>query len=79
MEMSLNIRPKNCYEHALQFRQSLQIRQQHSRGIIELNYSLISTVAVNEKFPFRFCWTQTTFALPLSRICVAFPLAFCVR
>ena len=40
MEMSLNIRPKNCYEHALQFRQSLQIRQQHPRGIIELNCSL---------------------------------------
>ena len=40
MEMSLNIRPKNCYDHALQFCQSLQIRQQHPRGIIELNCRL---------------------------------------
>ena len=38
--MSLNIRPKNCYEHRLQFRQNIQNRQQHPRGIIELNGSL---------------------------------------
>ena len=38
--MSLNIRLKICYEHALQFRQSLQIRQQHPRGVIELNCPL---------------------------------------
>ena len=42
----------------------------------------VLTVAVNEKFPFRFRWTQTTFALRLRPFCVAFASVLrrvCVR